>query len=529
MQLEIGPDHPLTLSKFLEALDIVQKVVLSEKCLSKLHSTRRFIQHLLDMKKTVYGLTTGFADMRDRAVDPASAAELSLNLIRSHDAGIGKPLPSKIVLGAMIIRANSLAKGFSGFREESLQTLLQMIHHRIIPEVPCTGSLGASGDLAFLARLGRAMCGENVPVECEGKLISADQALRRFNIPPFKPAAKEGLALTNGTAFMAASLAIAYQKQQQLLTRTLNSMGLFLNAVRATPAAFSQCLQDVRGHLGQIHIAKELRKRMENSPFADPIKIQDDYCIRCLPQLLGPKWELIDSFKATVEHELDAVTDNPLLFCGSELSDDIPKQNRFEFEGQEWAVLSGGNFHGEVITTLCDALVAANAKIGLILERQITYMLNPWRNRGQLPIYLIPHQSNEGLHSGYIITQYTANALAHKICLLAPPVQPFNLTSGNESEDIVSYGATAVERLQEQQELMDQLLAIYGTVVMQAYSLQRENFAGAVRDGCWSEVFFQQELERTGLNYPYKDDDSFEERYRLQAEKAFVEGIYEKV
>lgn len=513
MQIQFGPDHKLTLHKFFEALDPSNTIVLSQKSVERLQRTRRFIQHLLDSKRRVYGLTTGFADMRDKAVDPQSAAELSRNLIYSHDAGIGSPFPQNIVLGAMILRVNSLSKGNSGFCPDSMQTLLEMIHHRIIPEIPCTGSLGASGDLAFLARLGMAMCGEDVPVECAGVKMTAREALKRYHIAPFKPSAKEGLALVNGTAFMAASLAMSYRSAQQVFQSAIDWMGLFLNAVKATPAAFSDCLQKVRGHSGQSEIAAQLRKKLENSPFADNAQIQDDYCIRCLPQLLGPKWALIQSFQAAVETELDAVTDNPLLFCGSELSSDIPEENRFSFENEEWAVLSGGNFHGEVISTICDGIVAAQAKMALILERQISYMLNPGRNKGRLPIYLIPEQAGEGLHSGYIITQYTANALVHKICLLAAPVQPFNITSGNESEDVVSYGATAAERLQEQLELMRQLLAIYGSVAMQAYSIQRQNIPENLREGCWSEMFFKQEAERTGFEYPFKYDAPFAARY----------------
>jgi histidine ammonia-lyase len=348
---------------------------------------------------------------------------------------------------------------------------------------------------------------------CAGEKMNAGEALKRYKITPFKPSAKEGLALVNGTAFMAASLAFSYRDTQNMFKNVLDWMGLFLNAVRATPAAFSDCLQKVRGHKGQSEIATQLRQKLENSPFADGTQIQDDYCIRCLPQLLGPKWDLIHSFREGVQNELDAVTDNPLVFCGSELSDDIPKENRFLFENEEWAVLSGGNFHGEIISTICDAITAAQAKVALILERQISYMLNPGRNKGRLPIYLIPENVDQGLHSGYIITQYTANALAHKICLLAAPVQPFNITSGNESEDVVSYGATAAERLQEQMELLRQLLAIYATVTMQAYALQRENIAENARKGCWSEEFFEREVKRTGFQYPFQHDAPFAARY----------------
>ena len=243
---ELGKDSPLHLSQFFDLLYNHKEIALGGECIDRLNKTRQFIDCLLENNVKIYGLTTGFADLRDKLVDPKSAAELSFNIIQSHDGGIGPELPQEVVLGAMIIRANSLAKGNSGFQTASLQTLVDMINARIIPSIPNTGSLGASGDLCFLSRLGRAMEGQNVPVYFKGVKTTAKVALEKTAIAPFRPKAKEGLALINGTSFMASMIAIAYRQQILEFENILASLGLFLNAVRAIDAAFKGSIQHAR-------------------------------------------------------------------------------------------------------------------------------------------------------------------------------------------------------------------------------------------------------------------------------------------
>ncbi len=508
----IGKEHTFTLQDFKEVVFERKKLALLPDALTRLDKTRRFIDYLLENNIKVYGLTTGFADLRNCPVSPNDAALLSNNIIESHDAGIGPSLPKDVILGAMVTRAVSLAKGHSGFQSESLITLLDMINHEIVPFVPATGSLGASGDLAFLARVGRAMRGDDVPVWFQGDVMSAKEALKLANIRPFIPKAKEGLAMTNGTSFMISMMAIAYLKEINAFENILAMQGFFLNAVGAVDAAFNACIHEVRKQEGQSEIAKILSSYLKDSPFIDFMGIQDDYCIRCLPQIFGPKLEAILAQKLKIEGELDAVTDNPLLFKDYEISDDVYKERMIFFEGENWVVLSGGNFHGECITSMADTIAAANAKIAFTMERQITYMLNPFRNKNRLPAYLV---SKTGLSSGYMITQYTANGLTQKIAKLASPTSTFNITSANESEDVVSYGATAAQRLLEQIERLEELNAIYLTVSFQAYSIARKKLSSSkqIPPHLLTERLFLIIQEITGEEYPIEREENFQKRY----------------
>jgi len=513
-----GKNQKLTLSQFYHILEDKIAVGISDESVKRLNDTRRFVDFILKSNIKVYGLSTGFADLRDKSINPAQAAELSYNLLKSHDAGIGSAFKDQIVLGAMIVQASSLAKGYSAFQVASLETLLGMINHRIILKVPSTGSLGASGDLAFLARVGRAMMGGEVPVSYKNSIMSARKALEIAGITPFNPQAKEGLAITNGTSFMVALLAIAYQKELKELENLLALQGLFYNAVHAVDAAFYIDMQKIRKQNGQELIAGMLRNHFKDSPLVDTGGVQDDYCIRCVPQILGAKIESILEQRKKIENELDAVTDNPLFFRGAEISEDISADRIIDFEGEKWAVLSGGNFHGEIITTIADIIVAANAKIALTLERQITYMLNPFKNKNRLPTYLITDEKKQGLTSGYMVTQYTANALVHKIQQLSQPTSCYNITSANESEDVVSYGASAAQRLLEQVEYLHELNTIYLGVAVQAYAITRQKYLneyGTFSNEFLAEKIFLKSQEAMGEIYPIDYEEGFEKRYEM--------------
>ncbi len=500
----LGEEIQLSLEDFARVVYQGSGVALSEPTVVRLQETRNLIDVLLEQKVKVYGLTTGFANLRNRTIPPEKASELSENLIRSHDAGIGPCMPKEVVRGAMLLRINSLAKGHSGFSLEALQTLVQMLNADIIPDIPATGSLGASGDLATLARLGRAMMGDPVMVTNGDTRCLAAEALKKHGITPFRPRAKEGLALTNGTSFMASMLAHAYMQEIHHVETMLALQALFLNSVQALDAAFSESIHHVRNQKGQSQVAKILAKFLHNSPFVDSKKVQDDYCIRCLPQIFGPKIELILSQRDVICNELDAVTDNPLLFKNEEILDSIAARYQMQVGGDRWAILSGGNFHGENLATSADVLCMANAKLALTLERQITYVLNPDRNGHVLPTYLICNEQQQGLLSGFMIPQYTANALAQKICQLANPVSAFNITSANESEDVVSYGASAGQKLLEQLELFRQLLAVYGTVMMQAYSIARLKFPSLSAGLPCEQLFSYPKKKIRKLNSPLK-------------------------
>lgn len=507
MVFDLSPHHVLTLPEFQRIVKGQTKLGISAETTRCLDEVRALVDHLLKTREVVYGITTGFADLRKSTVDPQQAAQLSRNLIASHDGGIGEPLSEEIVLGAMVIRANALAKGYSGFQQASLQTLVDMINARIVPEIPCCGSLGASGDLALLARLGRAMCGEEVPVWYQGKRTSAREALLQEEIRPFCPQAKEGLALTNGTSFMASMAALGFFRQERLWNNFLALLPLFLESVHAVEAAFLPSIHEVRGQLGQKWIASWIRQCLKDSPFIDRKGVQNDYCIRCIPQILGSKLELMWTAKHWIERELEAVTDNPLLFKNPL----EPSEKAIEFGGAFWDVLSGGNFHGEYCTTMADSMTMLNAKVALLLERQMTYLLNPSRNQHILPIYLIADVRNAGLLSGYMITQYTGNDLAQRIASLGVPASLYNLTSANESEDVVSYGSTACQKWLSQLNFFEDFLAVYLTQLMQAYALRRQN--QTVNPLTHSERLFHYIQEEMGIKHPYLQDQSFEMRY----------------
>lgn len=500
-------DDWISLENFSYILSFPSHLHLCPNVVERLNKTRRFIDHCLQEKISVYGLTTGFADLRSKEISPEKAACLSKNLIHSHDAGIGSPLPMDVTLGAMYLRVHSLSKGHSGFSLESLTPLVRMIEERIIPEIPKTGSLGASGDLAYFARLGRAMMGEEVLVHYKGEKMSAKQALTMARISPFQPKAKEGLALTNGTSFMASMMAIGYSRLKNWLENLFSLQGLFLCATHASKGAFCEMIQDVRHQEGQSCVASLLRPFFENNATSE---IQNDYSIRCLPQILGPKLALIWEQEAKLENELNAITDNPLLFCGKEISKDVQEKDLLFFEKEHWAVISGGNFHGENLATTGDLLRMVNAKIALTLERQLTYLMNPARNKHRFPIYLIPKETLAGIHSGHMITQYTANALTHKIATLALPTTHMNITSANEAEDIVSYGATSAEKFLEQMDLLEELLSIYLVVTAQGYSIGRESLT---IKNAKAEALFETIQEH--LELPLKEDAPFEKRYEI--------------
>jgi histidine ammonia-lyase len=522
----IGKKHKFGLAQFRDVLFEKRVVEISPEVSGDLQKTRDFIDFLLENNIEVYGVTTGLADLRNQKVNPREAAQFSSNLIESHDAGIGESIPEDVTLGAMLARASSLAKGHSGFQLKSLETLVQMINKRIVPQIPKTGSLGASGDLAFLARMARAMRGDDVPVWYDKKIISATQALKIAGIEPFDPVAKEGLAVTNGYSFIIYMLSMAYLQQLNELENIFALQGLFLNAIGSTSNAFNQSIHSIRNHFGQAFVAEILSKHFEFTSFSDSRRVQDDYCIRCVPQIFGPKIEIIlEQFKK-IEIELDSVTDNPLFFKNEEILNVSPEKV-WSVNGDMWAVLSGGNFHGECLTTIADAICAANVKIAYTLERQISYMVNPYRNRNQLPIYLITDSAQLGLLSGYMITQYTANALVQRIAQLGSPTTIFNITSGNETEDVVSYGATAAERLLEQLQYLKELNAVYLTVAVQAYSITRAAHVSSgklISSNLLAEKIFQKIQDFTEEEYPTIKEENFDRRYN-QSLKVLESGV----
>jgi histidine ammonia-lyase len=344
----------------------------------------------------------------------------------------------------MLIRANTLARGFSGIRLETLRLLIDFLNRGIHPQIPEKGSLGASGDLAPLAHMALPLIGEG-EAEFEGEILSSREALEKANLKPVTLAAKEGLALTNGTTVMTAIGVIQAYKAQNLADVAELAGCLSLEALNGTDAAFDARIHALRPHPRQIRCAENLREILEGSEFVrakDPKNIQDAYTLRCMPQVYGAVRDAIDYVEWVMTNELNAVTDNPLIF--------------FDNKGEP-EIVSGGNFHGEPLALSMDYLALALTEIGNMAERRIMRLVDADSNGHVLPPFLTEHS---GLNSGFMIVQYTAAALATENKVLSHPASADTIPSSANVEDHVSMGVTSALKLRDVAENLRQILAL---------------------------------------------------------------------
>jgi histidine ammonia-lyase len=402
-------------------------------------------------------VTTGLGAFVNRRVDPSQAAELSRNLILSHSAGLGVPFDRDIVRGAMLLRLNTLAKGFSGVRPEVTDTLVVMLNRGFTPVVPSQGSLGASGDLAPLAHLALAFTADRAGVSphayvwYEGEILSAREALERAGITPVRLYPKEGLSLTNGPAFSAALLALDWVDAGRLLAAVEVASAMALEALGAASAAFDARLHLARGHPGQIAVARRLRALTRGSQMLDRnAGLQDAYSLRCIPQILGPVWDAHAFVRGLLTRELNAATDNPLLFDGQ--------------------AVSGGNFHGAPIALAADLLKTALTSAGALAERQIDRLVSAPLQTG-LPPMLVGRPDKAGLQSGLMMLQYTAASLCLENRSLAAPDSVHSLPTSGGQEDLNPNAATAAKNLHQIVHNLRSILAIELMAAAQALDL----------------------------------------------------------
>ena len=384
---------------------------------------RRVVDEAVARNEVVYGVTTGFGNFADVVIPAPRLRELQLNLVRSHAAGVGDALPEAETRGLMLLRANVLAKGFSGVRLETLDLLVAMINAGVHPVVPAQGSVGASGDLAPLAHLALALVGEG---SCAygGRVLPSADALAGAGLRPVVLEAKEGLALINGTQLMTAVTGLALAEAWRL-ARTADVAGaMTLDALKGTDVAFDPRIHAARPHPGQAASARNLAKLLAGSPIReshrDCGKVQDAYTLRCMPQVHGAVRDALAFATRTVTIELNAATDNPMVFADS---------------GE---LVSGGNFHGEPVALAADILAIAMAELGSISERRIERLVNPALSG--LPAFLTPEG---GLQSGLMLAHVTAAALASENKVLAHPASVDSIPTSANKEDHVSMGATA--------------------------------------------------------------------------------------
>ncbi|WP_338786970.1 histidine ammonia-lyase [Metabacillus sp. FJAT-53654] len=441
----------LSFSEVEKVLFDREKVVYSEESMRKVQESRKAVDKIVAEGRIVYGITTGFGKFSDVFIDKENVEALQLNLIRSHACGIGDPFPEVVSRAMILLRANALLKGFSGVRPVVIERLLDLLNAEIHPVIPQQGSLGASGDLAPLSHLALVLIGEG-EVFYKGERLPAINALTKESIFPITLTAKEGLALINGTQAMTAMGVVAYLEAEKLAYQTELIASLTIEGLRGIIDAFDEDIHLARGYKEQVEVAERMRAHLVDSHLTTKqgeIRVQDAYSIRCIPQVHGATWQTLNYVKEKLEIEMNAATDNPLIF------DDGEK------------VLSGGNFHGQPIAFAMDFLAIAIAELANISERRIERLVNPQLN--DLPPFLSPEP---GLQSGAMIMQYVAASLVSENKTLAHPASVDSIPSSANQEDHVSMGTIGSRHAYQVITNTRRVLAIEAICSMQAAEIR---------------------------------------------------------
>ncbi|MGG1400248.1 histidine ammonia-lyase [Bacillus salipaludis] len=425
MEITVG-STPLMLQDVVLVARYKHKVSLAESSKEKVIRSRQYVERLLEEKRVVYGLTTGFGKFSDTYIPGEEAKELQVNLIRSHACGIGQPLSEEVTRAIILLRVNALCFGHSGIRLEVIERMVEMLNKGVTPVIPEQGSLGASGDLAPLSHLALVLLGEG-EAYFEGEKMEGGKALCKAGMAPVSLQAKEGLALINGTQVMTAIGALACWDAISLSKWADCSAALTTEVLRGVRQAFEPLTHVIRPHAGQQLVAQNILKLTDGSKLMTnqgELRVQDAYSLRCVPQVHGASRDAIQYIHDRLIVEINSVTDNPLIFA------------------EEDKVISGGNFHGQPIALVMDFLSVATAELANISERRIERMINPQLN-DDLPAFLT---KNGGTHSGLMIAQYAAASLVSENKSLAHPASVDSIPSSGNQEDHVSMGTIAARK-----------------------------------------------------------------------------------
>ena len=450
----------LSIDNVVEVARGRRPVELAPDAAERIAASRVVIERLVAEGATVYGVTTGFGDLADVRIDPSQTTELQRNLVRSHAAGVGPPLPDEVVRAMLLLRANALAVGLSGVRPAIVELLVAMLNARVHPVIPSRGSLGASGDLAPLAHLALVVIGEG-EATVDGGVRSGAEALHLAGLEPLELGAKEGLALLNGTQLMAGIGAIGHHDALRLALTADVVGAMSLEAMLGTGAAFAEALVAARPHPGQVASAAHLRALLADSEIwdshrADTVhRVQDAYSLRCMPQVHGAARDAVAELDRVLRVELNSATDNPLVFPTGE-------------------VISGGNFHGEPLALALDYATIAVAELASISERRTARLVDA--HLSGLPAFLA---ERPGVESGLTIAHYTAAALVNELQTLAHPSSVDTIPTSANQEDHVSMGATSALHLREAIDRAEQVLAIEALCAAQGLDFRAPLRAGA--------------------------------------------------
>ncbi|HYU52974.1 MAG TPA: histidine ammonia-lyase [Gemmatimonadaceae bacterium] len=417
------------------------RVELAPRARERMLRTRAVVDDIVNRNSVVYGVTTGFGKLSEVAIPPEKLAALQVNLVRSHASGVGDRLPERETRAMLLLRANVIAKGYSGARPELVDLILQMLNSDVYPPIPEQGSVGASGDLAPLAHLGLALIGEGTLIKGDRE-DSAATMLQEIGARPVVLAPKEGITLINGTQAHTAVALIALV-HARALWRTAHVAGaMSLEALLGTPVAFDERIHDARGQKGQSRSAALLRDLLADSEVreshrqGDP-RVQDPYSLRCMPQVHGPVLDALDWIDDAISRELNAATDNPLVFENGE-------------------TLSGGNFHGLTVAMALDFLAIVMTHLATMAERRIDRLVHPDLNQG-LPPFLCP---DAGLNSGFMMAQVTAAALASECKVLSHPASVDTIPTDGSKEDVVPMAMGAAWKARRVLRNLENILAI---------------------------------------------------------------------
>ncbi len=428
-------------------------VTISEAARIRMQKSRDIITKALETDAVIYGVTTGFGKLSDVRIPHEKLRELQINLLRSHACGVGEPLPEEEVRGALLVRSNSLAKGFSGVRVQVVDTLVEMLNRGVHPVIPSRGSVGASGDLAPAAHMALVAAGEG-EAQYSGIRQSGGEALARAGIAPVVLEAKEGLSLLNGTQFMVAVGGLALERAVNLIETADVAGALSLEALLGTVVASDLRIHKVRPHPGQRAVANNIRRLLRSSAIVESHKdcgrLQDAYSLRCIPQVHGAVRDALAHATTVLSREMNSATDNPLVFP------------------EDGSILSGGNFHGAPVAYALDYAAMVLTDLASISERRLERLVNP--DLSGLPAFLIP---NPGLSSGYMILQVMVAALVSENKILSHPASVDSIPTSANKEDHVSMGMAAALKLRSVVENLETVLAAEVLAACQALEFRR--------------------------------------------------------